>query len=66
MESIFIAALRDAAGNITNYVGVQCQVSDQYASTVCKRQEEMDANSAKNNNSGDRRVHESSCGVINS
>lgn len=52
-NQFFIAALRDAAGNITNYVGVQCKVSDQYASTVCKRQEEMDANSAENNNSGD-------------
>jgi PAS domain S-box len=39
-NQFFIAALRDAAGNITNYVGVQCKVSDQYAANVCKRQEE--------------------------
>ena len=41
-NQFFIAALRDAAGLITNYVGVQCKVSDQYAANVCKRQEEMD------------------------
>jgi len=41
-NQFFIAALRDAAGNITNYVGVQCKVSDQYAATVCKKQEEME------------------------
>jgi len=39
-NQFFIAALRDAAGNITNYVGVQCKVSDQYAANVCKKQEE--------------------------
>lgn len=39
-NQFFIAALRDAAGNITNYVGVQCKVSDQYAESVCKKQEE--------------------------
>jgi len=38
-NQFFIAALRDAAGNITNYVGVQCKVSDQYAANVCKKQE---------------------------
>lgn len=37
-NQFFIAALRDASGNVTNYVGVQCKVSDQYADTVCKRQ----------------------------
>ena len=41
-NQFFIAALRDAAGNITNYVGVQCKVSDQYAANVCKRQDEAD------------------------
>jgi len=41
-NQFFIAALRDAAGNVTNYVGVQCKVSDQYAATVCKRQSEID------------------------
>jgi len=39
-NQFFIAALRDAAGNITNYVGVQCKVSDQYAANVCLKQEE--------------------------
>ena len=39
-NQFFIAALRDAGGNITNYVGVQCKVSDQYAANVCKRQED--------------------------
>lgn len=42
-NQFFIAALRDAGGNITNYVGVQCKVSDQYAASVCKKQEEADA-----------------------
>ena len=41
-NQFFIAALRDASGNITNYVGVQCKVSDQYAANVCKKQEEED------------------------
>jgi len=41
-NQFFIAALRDAAGNITNYVGVQCKVSDQYAANVCKRQDDDD------------------------
>mmetsp|Transcript_19429 Transcript_19429/g.27340 ORF Transcript_19429/g.27340 Transcript_19429/m.27340 type:complete len:605 (-) Transcript_19429:533-2347(-) len=41
-NQFFIAALRDAAGNITNYVGVQCKVSDHYAANVCKKQEEED------------------------
>jgi PAS domain S-box-containing protein len=41
-NQFFIAALRDASGNITNFVGVQCKVSDQYAATVTKSQEEED------------------------
>lgn len=41
-NQFFIAALRDAGGDITNYVGVQCKVSDQYAASVCKKQEEAD------------------------
>ena len=45
-NQFFIAALRDAGGNITNYVGVQCKVSDQYAASVCKKQEEADAAAA--------------------
>ena len=42
-NQFFIAALRDAAGNVTNFVGVQCKVSDQYAATVTKQQEEAEA-----------------------
>eukprot|EP00428_Durinskia_dybowskii_P025306 CAMPEP_0170235664 /NCGR_PEP_ID=MMETSP0116_2-20130129/17577_1 /TAXON_ID=400756 /ORGANISM="Durinskia baltica, Strain CSIRO CS-38" /LENGTH=367 /DNA_ID=CAMNT_0010486457 /DNA_START=148 /DNA_END=1252 /DNA_ORIENTATION=- len=38
-NQFFIAALRDASGNITNFVGVQCKVSDQYAASVTKEQE---------------------------
>jgi PAS domain S-box-containing protein len=37
-NQFFIAPLRDAAGNVTNFVGVQCKVSDQYAANVCKQQ----------------------------
>lgn len=42
-NQFFIAALRDAAGNVTNFVGVQCKVSDAYAATVIKQQEEEEA-----------------------
>ena len=42
-NQFFIAALRDSAGNVTNFVGVQCKVSDQYAATVTKQQEEEEA-----------------------
>jgi len=38
-NQFFIAALRDAAGNITNFVGVQCKVSDTYAASVIKEQQ---------------------------
>lgn len=41
-NQFFIAALRDASGNITNFVGVQCKVSDQYAASVTKEQEADD------------------------
>lgn len=42
-NQFFIAALRDAEGEVTNFVGVQCKVSDQYAATVTKQQEEEEA-----------------------
>lgn len=42
-NQFFIAALRDANGNVTNFVGVQCKVSDQYAATVTKQQEDEEA-----------------------
>lgn len=51
-NQFFIAALRDAEGNITNYVGVQCKVSDQYAATVCKRQEEAEAEDEQDRGNG--------------
>jgi len=41
-NQFFIAALRDASGNVTNFVGVQCKVSDHYAATVTKHQQEED------------------------
>ena len=40
-NQFFIAALRDANGEVTNFVGVQCKVSDQYAATVIKQQEDV-------------------------
>jgi PAS domain S-box-containing protein len=46
-NQFFIAALRDASGNITNFVGVQCKVSDQYAASVTKAQEDEDAEGAE-------------------
>jgi len=39
-NQFFIAALRDASGTVTNFVGVQCKVSDQYAATVTKQQDD--------------------------
>jgi PAS domain S-box-containing protein len=42
-NQFFIAALRDGSGNVTNFVGVQCKVSDQYAASVMKQQEEEEA-----------------------
>jgi PAS domain S-box-containing protein len=46
-NQFFIAALRDASGNVTNYVGVQCKVSDQYAANVCKKQQEEDGDESE-------------------
>jgi len=45
-NQFFIAALRDASGAVTNFVGVQCKVSDQYAAQITKQQEEEDAAAA--------------------
>jgi len=42
-NQFFIAALRDASGTVTNFVGVQCKVSDQYAAQITRQQEEEDA-----------------------
>ena len=46
-NQFFIAALRDAAGNITNFVGVQCKVSDQYAASVIKEQQKEEEERAQ-------------------
>lgn len=46
-NQFFIAALRDASGTVTNFVGVQCKVSDQYAAQITKQQEEEDAAAAE-------------------
>lgn len=46
-NQFFIAPLRDAAGNVVNFVGVQCKVSDKYAATVLKQQEEEEKAAAK-------------------
>jgi len=35
-NQFFVAALRDGDGNIVNYLGVQCKVSDEYAEAVVK------------------------------
>lgn len=41
-NQFFIAPLRDDAGKITNFVGVQCKVSDQYAAMVTQQQQEKE------------------------
>lgn len=46
-NQFFIAALRDAAGNITNFVGVQCKVSDTYAASVIKEQQKEEEEQAQ-------------------
>lgn len=38
-NQFFIAALRDGDGNIVNYLGVQCKVSDEYAKAFIKKEE---------------------------
>ena len=43
MNQLFVVAVRDIERNITNYGDVQeYKISDQYAATVCKKQEELD------------------------
>lgn len=37
-NQFFIAALRDADGNIVNYLGVQCKVSEEYAKAFIKNE----------------------------
>ena len=62
-NQFFIAALRDAAGNVTNYVGVQCKVSDQYAANVCRRQDEADRMMMAEKEEGDEDEEEGGGGV---
>ena len=40
----FVAALRDADGNIVNYLGVQCKVSEEYALAYLRKQKIEDGN----------------------
>ena len=37
-NQFFVAALRDADGNVVNYLGVQCKVSEEYAEAVLKNE----------------------------
>lgn len=39
-NQFFIAALRDGDGNIVNYLGVQCKVSEEYAKAFLKKDDE--------------------------
>jgi hypothetical protein len=41
-NQFFVAALRDNEGNIVNYLGVQCKVSDDYPKAFT-RNEELEA-----------------------
>jgi PAS domain S-box-containing protein len=38
-NQFFVAALRDADGNVVNYLGVQCKVSEEYAKAFGKNEE---------------------------
>lgn len=38
-NQFFIAALRDGEGNVVNYLGVQCKVSEEYAKAFMKNEE---------------------------
>lgn len=38
-NQFFIAALRDGEGNVVNYLGVQCKVSEEYAKAFVKNEE---------------------------
>lgn len=41
-NQFFVAALRDGEGNIVNYLGVQCKVSDDYAVAFIKHEQSDD------------------------
>jgi len=57
-NQFFIAALRDAAGNITNFVGVQCKVSDTYAASVIKEQQREEEEQAQAHNEEEQQVEQ--------
>jgi PAS domain S-box-containing protein len=40
-NQIFISALRDGVGNVVNYLGVQCKVSDLYAEVYLKNEADI-------------------------
>lgn len=42
-NQFFIAALRDGEGNVVNYLGVQCKVSEEYAKAFVKNEEFEDS-----------------------
>lgn len=39
-NQFFIAALRDSEGNVVNYMGVQCKVTEEYAQVFLRNEEE--------------------------
>jgi hypothetical protein len=39
-NQFYIAALRGADGNVVNYVGVQCKVSEEYAKEVLRSEQD--------------------------
>jgi len=57
-NQFFIAALRDAAGNITNFVGVQCKVSDTYAASVIKEQQKEEEEQAQEQDEAAAQQHQ--------
>jgi len=46
-NQFFIAALRDGDGNVVNYLGVQCKVSEEYATAFVKNDNEDSSNGKK-------------------
>lgn len=59
-NQLFVAALRDTKGQIVNYLGVQCRVSDVYAATFF----EMESKAGGLKNSSDNAVYADSTASI--
>ena len=38
-NQFFVAPLRDSVGNVVNYVGVQCKVSDDFARAIARTED---------------------------